>query len=323
MMRSFLFPLHRWMRPLLGLAVLTIVGCRGLSTGGVPQPLTPLAAVRSRVILVVLENQKFHAIIGNPRAPFLNQLAQQYAIATNYYANTHPSIGDYFMLTVGRIVSNSLVFQDAVTDDNIVRELGQHSLSWKAYLESIPRTGYMGDRAYPYAKPHNPIAYFLDTMVYASQAQNMVSTDELQTDLTSGKLPAFVYIAPNQFHNMHDCLNGVGTCTNDDKIAAGDQWLQQTLGPIIQAPSFARRNTLLLITWDESFDKDFDHGGGHVPLIVVSPDVKPGFQLDTYFQHEAVLRLIQERLGLPVVLGASSQAPSLQGFFTDATSSSP
>ena len=33
---------------------------------------------------------------------------------------------------------------------------------------------------------------------------------------------------------MHDCASGVAkTCTNDDKVADGDAWLQQTLDPII------------------------------------------------------------------------------------------
>jgi hypothetical protein len=43
--------------------------------------------------------------------------------------------------------------------------------------------------------------------------------------------------------------------------------------------------------------------------------VKPGFVSDTFFQHESALRLIEERLELPVVLGSSTDAPSMQEFF--------
>ena len=299
------------------LELVVYVGCRGpLNLSHIPEPVDPIKPVTNRVILVVLENQKYGAIIGNPRAPYLNSLAEKYAVAGNYFANTHPSIGDYFMLTTGQIISNDLVFQGIVQDDNIVRELGQHSMDWKAYAQSIPEAGYTGDRAYPYAKTHMPFAYFADIVQYPSQALKMVGTDGLASDVALDDLPAFVYITPDQLHNMHDCASGVpGTCSNDDKIADGDAWLRETLDPIIQSPNFEKHKTLLLITWDESFDKDFENGGGHIPFIVVSPDVKPGYVSDTFFQHESGLRLIEERLGLPVVLGSSTDAPSMQEFF--------
>jgi phosphatidylinositol-3-phosphatase len=302
---------------LLFLVVGLSVECRGpLNLSNIPAPITPFKPVTNRVILVVLENQKFNAIIGNPRAPYLNSLAQRYAVAGNYFANTHPSIGDYFMLTTGQIISNDLVFEGIIQDDNIVRELGQHSMDWKAYAQSIPQPGYTGDRSYPYAKTHVPFAYFADIVAFPSQALKMVGTDGLLSDVALDAMPAFVYITPDQLHNMHDCSSGVPkTCTNDDKIADGDAWLQQTLDPIINSPTFAAHNTLLLITWDESFDKDFENGGGHIPFIVVSPDVKPGYVSTTFFQHQSALRLLEERLGLPVELGASEDAPSMQEFF--------
>src|SRR3954462_3101820 len=160
-----------------------LVACRGpLNLSSIPAPITPFKAVKNRVILVVLENQKYNAIIGNPRAPYLNSLAQRYGLAANFFANTHPSIGDYFMLTTGQIISNDLVFEGIVEEDNIVRELGQNSMDWKAYAQSIPSPGYLGDRAYPYAKPHVPFAYFADIVRFPSQAMKIVGTDILLSD---------------------------------------------------------------------------------------------------------------------------------------------
>ena len=37
--------------------------------------------------------------------PYLNSLASQYDLATQYFANTHPSIGNYFMLTTGQPIT--------------------------------------------------------------------------------------------------------------------------------------------------------------------------------------------------------------------------
>jgi acid phosphatase len=53
------------------------------------------------VVVVVEENQSFDDVIGNPDMPYLNQLAAHGGLARQYYANTHPSINNYFYLTSG------------------------------------------------------------------------------------------------------------------------------------------------------------------------------------------------------------------------------
>ena len=293
-----------------------LIGCRGLSSEGLPpQPILPLKPVTNRVILVVVENQKFDAIVGSPRAPYLNSLANKYSVATNYFANTHPSIGDYFMMTVGQIISNDLFFSGTVRDNNIVRLLGQNSLGWKTYAESMPSVGYTADQAYPYVKTHNPMAYFSDIVLLDSQRNNMVPLTQFDADLASDSLPSFVYIVPDQTHNMHDCPGGGRACTNIDKVMAGDAWMQQHLDPIINDPSFDQHNTLLIVTSDESFDTDFANGGGHIFAIIVGPSIKNGFQSTTFYQHQSLLRLMCEHLGIPNVLGQAVNAPSMQEFF--------
>ena len=54
------------------------------------------------VFVFVEENQNYEEVIGNTKdLPCLNRLAAKYGVATNYYANTHPSINNYFYLTAG------------------------------------------------------------------------------------------------------------------------------------------------------------------------------------------------------------------------------
>ena len=43
-------------------------------------------------------------------------------------------------------------------------------------------------------------------------AQQMVPFSQFSGDLASGDLPAFIYIAPDQTHNMHDCEDGTRAC---------------------------------------------------------------------------------------------------------------
>jgi hypothetical protein len=103
------------------------LGC-SLSSASAPRPTpTPTSSGTvpgvGHVVLVVEENSSYSEVIGSSEMPYLNSLAAQYGLATRYFANTHPSIGNYFMLTTGQIVTNDDSFTGTVDVDNIVREL--------------------------------------------------------------------------------------------------------------------------------------------------------------------------------------------------------
>jgi phosphatidylinositol-3-phosphatase len=298
------------------LFLLSMAGCRGVSlVNQAPAPLEPLKAPTRKVVLVVLENQRYQAIIGSPNAPYMNRLASQYAVAQNFYADVHPSIGNYFMLTVGLSVTNDLDFAQKVTDDNLAREMGQQAMGWKAYLESIPRVGYRGDGPYPYAKTHNPYAYFTDISQYPVEANNMVGLDQFHADVAADAIPAFSLLIPDQTHNMHDCPGGGRSCTNDQKVQAGDQWLQQELDPLMNTPSFQSGDMVVIVTWDESWDNDSVHGGGHIPVVIMGKSVKPHYASTTFYQHESILRFVCAYLGVKNSLGKAQNAPDMDEFF--------
>src|SRR5438477_10256898 len=140
-------------RPCLLLPFL-LIACKGADTiapiggGGGPVPLM------GHVVVVVEENNDYGSVIGNSSMPYLNGLAQQYALATKYYAVTHPSIGNYFMMTVGKIVTNDDSYSGVVSDDNIVRRLIAAGKTWKAYAEALPSVGYTGGDAGNCARTH-------------------------------------------------------------------------------------------------------------------------------------------------------------------------
>lgn len=77
----------------------------------------------NHVFIVVEENHNYSSVIGSSSMPYLNSLASKYGLATEYYANTHPSIGNYFELTTGQIITNNDSFNKTVTADNVVRHL--------------------------------------------------------------------------------------------------------------------------------------------------------------------------------------------------------
>src|SRR5215831_6236444 len=139
---------------LVGLMIATIVhlGCGGGSSGSnglaAPPVQTPLPAdfpAFSNVFLVVEENHSYSEVIGSSSMPYLNSLASQYGLATQYFANAHPSIPNYLVLTTGLVETVDDNFAGTISDDNVVRELTNAGKSWRAYEESIPSTGYLGN----------------------------------------------------------------------------------------------------------------------------------------------------------------------------------
>jgi acid phosphatase len=265
----------------------------------------------NHVVVVVLENQNFSDIIGNTSMPFLNSLANTNSIARQYFANTHPSIGNYFMMTTGQTITNDDNFSDTVSADNIVRELTSAGKTWKIYAESLPTPGFTGGDVFPYQKNHNPFAYFTD-VVGTPQANNIVPFSQLSTDLGANALPNFSFIVPNIQNDMHDCPAGFSSCTLADKAANTDNWLKNNLAGLLANTDF-QSNGFLVITFDESAD-DNTNGGGQVATVLVGPRVKQAFSSNTLFQHQSLLRTSLESLGVTTLPGAAASAPSMSEF---------
>lgn len=283
--------------------VFLIAGCGGGTSntsgtggGGTNPPSS------SHVFLVVEENHSYSDVIGNSAMPYLNGLASKYGLATQYYADTHPSIGNYFMLTTGQIESNDDGFAGTVSDDNVVRELVKANKSWRSYAESLPSPGYLGGDSYPYLRHHNPFTYFSD-VIGTSQAGNVVQFSQFPSDLAGGNLPDFSFIIPNALNDAHD-----GT------LAAADQWLKNNIDPLVNSPVF-QSGGVLVIVFDESELLDIAHGGGHVAMVIAGPQIKPGFQSTSLYQHESTLRLVLSTLAVNSFPGKAASAPDMGEFF--------
>jgi phosphatidylinositol-3-phosphatase len=254
------------------------------------------------VVVVVEENHSFESVIGSSSMPYLNSLAAEYGLALRYYGNVHPSIGNYFMMTTGHTITTSDGWPGTVTSNNIVRELNNAGKTWHVYAEGLPSIGYIGGDRYPYVKHHDPMAYFQDVKNSAKQRANIVPFTQLETDLKHDDLPNFSFVIPDVLHDGH---NG--------SLKAADSWLKTNIAPLL-ANSVFRTDGILIITFDESYDSDKTHGGGHVATIVIGPKVKRHKKTSTFFQHQSILRTVELALGLPTI-GAAQNTFSFSEFF--------
>lgn len=294
----------------LAVAILAAVAAVQLACGGYsagsssnPSPTPATLPTFSHVFLVVEENHSFTEVIGNSSMPYLNGLASKYALAKQYFANAHPSIPNYLMLTTGQMETLNDNFSGTIGDDNVVRELVSVGKTWKTYQESIPSAGYLGGDAPPYVRRHNPFSLLSDVQNNPAQAANIVPFTQFATDLANNSLPNFSFIVPDVNNDAHD-----GT------LATADSWLQSNMAPLIASSTF-QSGGLLVILFDEGELSDFNHGGGQVAAVIVSSNGKPNFQSQTLYQHQSTLRLVLEALGVKKFPGQAATAPEMAEFF--------
>ena len=131
--------------------------------------------------------------------------------------------------------------------------------------------------------------------------------------MQNGTLPDYSMIVPDFANDGHDCPNEASNCTDTDKLANIDSWVQTKIGPLINSSAFS--NSVLIYTWDESSIDDGANGGGHVPTVLIGSSVRHGFQSTTLYQHQSTLRLTMELLGITDRPGASANATDMNEFF--------
>jgi len=149
---------------LIKVSLCSALALMGIARGGGgasgPPGGTGSIPVVAHVFVLVEENHAYGDVIGNPAMPYTNSLATRYALATQYFANRHNSLPNYFMLTVGDMVATNDLFTGVVTSDNVVRAFTAAGKTWKIYAESLPTPGYVNGSVIPYARITTPSPIF-------------------------------------------------------------------------------------------------------------------------------------------------------------------
>jgi phospholipase C len=253
------------------------------------------------IFVIVMENRSFGSIIGSSQAPYINGLAGQFGLATNYTAVSHPSLPNYLALTGG---STFGVITDCTTcfqnHPNIaVDRVEASGRSWKSYQEDYPG-GCRLSNAGEYAQKHNPFIYY-DIRTRPAECAKIVPYTELAADLGSAATtPDYVWITPNLIDDMHD-----GT------IAQGDAWLRQNVPTILGSAAWTSQRSLLFITWDE----DDGSQSNQVATLVISRSTPAGFRSGVAYTHYSLLKTIEASWGLSPLTANDSAASAMSDFF--------
>jgi phosphatidylinositol-3-phosphatase len=304
--------MHRFRRRLpaelltVALLALALAGCKSDDEPG-PRPAQQVEGATassdtSRVIVVVMENKEHGQVIGSASAPYVTKLASENAAPARYYGVRHPSLPNYIAMLAGStlgIASNCTSCHRP--HRNLVDQLERDGISWRAYMEGMPRPCYRGAFHGRYAKKHNPFAYLDTIMERTRRCAKVVPGSRLQDDVDAGNLPEFVFVTPDLCNDTHDC-----------SVRHGDRYLSRLLPPLIEQLG---PDGFLFLTWEEgSTNRGCCSGtarGGRVPVVIAGPDVKKGTRPRTALSHYSLLRTIEDFFGLGHLrlAGASSTRP--------------
>src|SRR6185369_6890683 len=95
-------------------------------------------------------------------APYINSLAKQNGLATNYHAVRHPSLPNYLTLIGGStfgITTDCSPASCPVNARNLTDNLEAAGKTWKGYMELMPAACGTTTQS-TYAPKHDPFVYF-------------------------------------------------------------------------------------------------------------------------------------------------------------------
>jgi acid phosphatase len=240
------------------------------------------------VVVVIEENRSLTGMLGALEVRYINQLAGEGALLTEYFAIGHPSEPNYVAIFSG---STQGVQDDscphAYQKPNLADALAAKKASFAIYSENLPAVGFTGcasgDKLY--RRKHNPVPDF-----------STVSADDNRpfSDFPSdySRLPAVSFVVPNMMDDMHDGTPAQADAWLKDKLDAYRQWAMQN-------------HSLLIVTWDEDDGSD----NNRVMTIVLGQDVKPG-KYGQKLNHYDLLRTLTDMYGATPV-GAAADAKGI------------
>ena len=240
------------------------------TSAATPTPSASPTPAQKHVFLIVMENRSYdQALAGGYTA----ELANQYAVASDYHGVSHPSLPNYLAMTSGSTWGVADDGWHPLPKGGLGSQLTAAGVSWRAYMEGMSRTCMSSP--YPYVLKHDPFAYY-----GAACPSQVVPFTSFASDMRTGNVADFVWITPGLCHDGHDC-----------STAVADRWLAQVV-PEIEATDAWKDNGLLVITWDEGEDS-----ANHILTLFVQPG---GAHLSSSraYNHYSLLATIEDRFGV-------------------------
>ncbi|CAG8957811.1 hypothetical protein HYFRA_00000150, partial [Hymenoscyphus fraxineus] len=246
-----------------------------------------------RFFTIWLENQDYDRVIKNS---YIKGLVKEGILLSNYIAHTHPSqpnyiasiAGDYFGLNHDDVIH----IPENIT--TVVDLLDSRDISWKGYFEGIPGPGYMNAAStakdgsgWDYVSKHNPFVSFDSITFNGTRLANIRSFADFDDDLKKNELPQFAHMSPNMMNDGHNTT-----------LEYAAVWTDTYVRSLLKEEEFMK-NTLLLVTYDESETYSQPNKIASILLGGAIPKNKRGTTDETFYTHYSILSTLQNNWELP------------------------
>src|SRR5213594_26656 len=283
---------------LLLLVSLTVIGSNdpaNLSVAQVGNVILPAVPTNNfeQFVIVLMENHDLSDIYGP--APYMTQLADQYAFSQHWASITNPSQPNYIALIGG---STFGVSGDGnhpnLNHPTIVDIIENSGHTWNAIAEgSGSGCSINPDRG----EDHFPFLSYTTITGNAARCANLHSGGpaDVVTALNAGT--SFIWFTPNDGHNMHD-----------NSVASGDAWIQSWVPGLLTA--MAGKKAALILMFDEAYTSP--------PYIYMSfsgPATKLAYKSTASYSHYSLAKLLEDVWGGGSLGQGDVNAPSPLEFF--------
>jgi phosphatidylinositol-3-phosphatase len=266
------------------------------ASAGAPASAPGIMPRYAHIFVIIEENHTFDQVIGEQAAPNFNRLAKEYGLATNFYAEQHPSEPNYIAMLGGDTFgitdddafyckpnpawqrgcdnhTDESYVDHTITAKSLADQLQERGLTWKGYFEDIPSPG-AGEDHWPtsvnavadrpnalYAVKHNGFMFFKSVQDDPDRAKKIVGFDALNADIADDTLPNFAHIVPNQCNDMHG-LQGAKVpddCDNQNdlgRIKRADDEMAKIVTALTSSAMWKSDENAAIII---TFDENDDH----------------------------------------------------------------
>ena len=255
---------------------------------------------------------------------------------------TNETQGQPGLLNIDGVMS--IPAASGIVGETIADQLVAAGKTWKSYQESLPLVGAdnvtysdgnftdltdfsqinpqlnppltQNDVVKLYAAKHNPFVYFQNVQQGTNPMNSLANTvgfdgpNGIWADLSSGKVPNFSFIVPNQCNDQHGRGNSTAFC-NFDPASDGtqasmnpalailaDQATQKLVTAIEASPSWKNGHNAIVLLYDEN-DYSFSPNTNQVLMTVYTNNGSHGQQSATFYTHFSLVKTLDTAFGLP------------------------
>ena len=165
--------------------------------------------------------------------------------------------------------------------ETIMDSMDAAGRSWRIYGAPTPDDGYYNQTICP---------TFAECLI-GPQHSNVVITDQIYEDASTGQLPNLSIVIPrfeDSQHNLHSMLQG-------------DNYIGRVVSDVMNGPDW--QSTVVFVTWDDC-GCFYDHVspppglGLRIPMVIVSPYARAGYTDSNTASFSSILAYVERNFGL-------------------------